>query len=768
MLFDTFYYYTSMFKVYAAIILIVFAFPLVMWREYLRDKRYSFRFLFCVITQSCFCINLVLLLGFIGICNTYTIIAGFIAEYVVVTRRFKSASSEAGRNSFIKNIARNKLPGRRLFSSLFKELRRSLRSLWVKIVHMPLWNYLLKNWFIVLVMGAAVIYNAAFFTHNTNIYHSYQCSDIPVHQSWLYALEHGTLFVDGIYPFGMHSMIYVIRVLTGINLREILLYYGSFMALVVMLSMYCLARKIFKGRCTALLPVVLFSILMNNDRYAASLPQETGMFAVITLAYFMLEFLHSTREKHFIKSDSRVKRAFRINQYFFRRYLTVDVLLITLSVALVIEYHFYTAIAAVMMVIALALAFLPRLIHKQYWVPLMSAGFLGALIALAPFGACLMKGIPFQESMAWATSVIKGEKWEGTGSDYLSLLEQNKDTAAGSTASVTTAEGTAEKQRPQGLISWIRAIYNAELNFGGGSLFGNSSALLMLICMAAAVFSAFIYAMFKSTRFVAGDYLGIALYVLIISIMGCAEELGIIALVAPSRASVFIQPILFILYAIPVDAVLRPLLMVKLRALTAAVTALSVAVSGFAGYYLVKNGHLHHFFDVNLAYYNEPEYLIRKIKQEFPRNSYIIVSSTEEYYEILDYGYHTEISEFVNMLDKNEKPLTLPSQYVFFFVEKHVLQDYYHGSVDVAPNFALDDFVYMASNQDYYFQRSIIESKAYYWALKCAETYPNTFKVYFEDDIYIAFLLEQNTFYPYNLKLDYKTTLLNGEVTADE
>ncbi len=775
MLYDTFYYYTSMLKVYGAIFIIVFAFPLVMWREYLRDKRYSFRFLFCLITQNCFCINLVLLLGFIGICNTYTMFAGLIVEYIVVTRRFKRSDGTRDKNAFIKNLSHNKLLGKRFFSSLFMEIRRAMKAQLIRFVHLPLWGYLVKNWFIVLAIGAALVYNAYFLCHNVNINHCFQFSDIPVHQSWIYALEKGTLFVDGVYPFGMHAMIYTVRALTGINLREVLLYFGSFQTLMVMLSMYCLARRIFKGRCTALIPVVLFSLLQNNGRYAASLPQETGMFAVLTLAYFMLEFLHSRREKHIIKSDRKMKRIFRINQYFFRRYLTVDVLLIALSVALVVEYHFYTAIAAVMLVISFALAYLPRLVHKEYWVPLASAGFLGALIAIAPFGACLMKGIPFQKSMEWATSVIKGEKWEyGTGAGYLETLEQVKEGGAAEDASSaetadTSAETTsAADNRPHGLMEWIRAIYDALIGFGN-FLYGTESSQIMLVCMAIAVFASFIYAMFKSTRFVAGDYLGITLYVFILCVMGCAGTLHIVQIFESNRTSVFLQPLLFILYAIPVDAVLRPLLMVKFRALTAAVSALTVALSGAVGYYIVDTGHMHNYFDLNLAYFNEPEYVLRQIKQEYPKNSFTVVSPTEEFYEVLDYGYHTELSEFINMVDGGMDMYTFPTQYVFFFIEKQVMHDFFLGTGNmVSPDRALDKFVYLASDQDYYYQRVALESKAYYWAQECREMYPNLFRTFFENDIYVVYILEQNSYYPLNLKIDYQTKLIAEGAKASE
>ena len=166
-------------------------------------------------------------------------------------------------------------------------------------------------------------------------------------------------------------------------------------------------------------------------------------------------------------------------------------------------------------------------------------------------------------------------------------------------------------------------------------------------------------------------------------------------------------------------------------------------------------GWYHAFFDVNQAYYNEAEYLLRHIKKSFPNNTYTIVSPTEEYYDVLDYGYHTELSEFMNMVNGKQKEFTFPTQYVFFFVEKQVLQDYFYGSVEVSLRYAAMDFSYLANSQDYYFQRAIIESQAYCWAQKIGQIYPSSFKVYYEDDIYVAYILHQNIFNPYDLRIDY-------------
>ncbi len=107
------------------------------------------------------------------------------------------------------------------------------------------------------------------------------------------------------------------------------------------------------------------------------------------------------------------------------------------------------------------------------------------------------------------------------------------------------------------------------------------------------------------------------------------------------------------------------------------------------------------------------------------------------------------------MISKNEDEFYFTTDYVFFFIEKVLLQDYNHGKVNVSLEYAQNDFAYMGDIQDYYFQRAVIQSRAYYWAKAFHKAYPKNFKIYFENDIYIVYLMEQNTYSPYNLQIDY-------------
>jgi hypothetical protein len=301
----------------------------------------------------------------------------------------------------------------------------------------------------------------------------------------------------------------------------------------------------------------------------------------------------------------------------------------------------------------------------------------------------------------------------------------------------------------------LRYYYVAIFNFGLLAMFGGSATKLMFLCMLLGLLCAILLLLQKKTRNYGHDYIALMINMIILCTVGAAQVLGLVELVAAARASTFAEPFIGLIYMLPVDFIFRILGRWKNRYYQSFLNALSLSVCGIAAVLIIKMGWYHAFFDVNQAYYNESEYLLRHIRQSYKKNTYTIVSPTDEYYDVLDCGYHTQLSKFMDMVNGNQKEFTFPTEYVFFFIEKRVLQDYTYGPVEVDLKYAAMNLVYLENSQDYYFQRAIIESQAYYWAQKMQQVYPLNFKVFYEDDIYVAYILKQNTYSPYNLQMDY-------------
>jgi len=758
MIVDTGAYVISMISVLFGCIVRDFLIPLFVWRKHLDGKGYGYRFWFCTLSQAFIQINLVTFLGIFNILNRFTFLGFNLLIYALILWNYSDKKFFLRCREYLHALW-NAYKEEWLMRYILGSIRIRCKTLLRKIRSLPLGKSLKKHCLEVLILAGIIIYNIWFLTHNVLIYHCYQFSDIPVHQSWIYELEQGNLYSDGIYPFGMHIMIYFVRTLFRFNLREILLYAVAYQFTVLIIGVYLLAKEVFVGKYIPMASILIVSFLVNQDRYGASLPQEVGMYAVVGIAYFMIRYLHKDREKNIIGSDSRLKRIFRINSYINRKYIDSELILLMISVSLVISYHYYTAIAAVFVIVSIGLSYLPRILKKQNFVPLFFSGLMGGLIAVIPVGVCLLKGIPFEKSIDWAKSVMAGEEWVGSNPEYMEKLAE----ALGDDSFINDKGNTgtyAEEAEPdteypkQSVMQMLQYYGKSIYDFGSGNMFGHEATLLMFACMLTGLLCAPLMLLKKNSRFYGCDYLALDIIMLIFYTVGASQALGIPEIIAAARASTFAQPFVGLIYLMPVDFLFRILGFWKNRTYQKVLRAMSLAVCVMAGFIIVKAGWYHKFFYVNQSYYNEVEYVLRHIKKSYKKFSYTIVSPTDEYYDVIDHGRHTELSQFVNMISGNEEKFTFTTDYVFFFIEKLVLQDYNYGRVEVAPEYALKNFVFMEDVQDYY-QRAVVESKAYFWAKKFQELYPRNFKVYFENDIYVVYLMEQNTYYPYDLQVDF-------------
>lgn len=781
MIVDTGAYVWSLIQVLLCCVFRDFLIPLLVWKNHLRNRSYRYRFWFCVITQASLQINLVLLLGFFNICNRWTIIGGNTIVYLLIAWNFSDKRFFQNCKAF-GNSLWHAYKEEWLVNYIIRALTDGIRKFCKSVRSLPIWTFIRKNWLEVFLLGTIVVYNIWFLTYNLMRYHCYQFSDIPVHQSWIYNLEHGTLFSDGIYPFGMHAMVYFIRVIFQLDLREILLYSGAYQTVLLMIGLYLLAKEIFYAKYTPITVVAIVSLMLNQSRYAASLPQEAGMYAAVGVAYFMIKYLHEDRKKFVLTADSFLRRMFRINSYINKRYIRSESILFILCVAAVIEYHFYAAIAAIFMVVAIGLAYILKIFRKQYFVPLVFCGIMGAIIAVLPFGASLAKGIPFQNSMKWATNVIAGKAGEDAGTQPDTATESDGGNGGNTPAGGEAGEKTAEEEAAAGektgesneaeadnadekkikvnygamtFREILQYYYDAIFNFGAVAMFGSDATQLMFYCMALGLICAFLMSLSKKHRIHGQDYMALLIIMLMFSTVGAAKQLGIVELIEVGRVPSFSQPFVGFIYMLPVDFAFRVMGYWKNRYYRAVMNVLSAAVCAGAVFLIITLGWYHSYFGVIHAYYNEPAYLLRHIKQSYDRYSYTVVSPTDEYYELMDFGYHTQIAEFMNMVNGKQKAFTFPTKYVFFFIEKHVLNDFYYGYTDVDLKYAAMEFRFYADEKIYDYERAIIESQAYYWAKKFEQIYPQTFRVFYEDDIYIAYILEQNVYHPYDLQVDY-------------
>jgi hypothetical protein len=139
------------------------------------------------------------------------------------------------------------------------------------------------------------------------------------------------------------------------------------------------------------------------------------------------------------------------------------------------------------------------------------------------------------------------------------------------------------------------------------------------------------------------------------------------------------------------------------------------------------------FKELNMEYNDSVEAYL-KIKKEFKPKEWNIVSPVEHYPLIIGYGWHYEIWEFADALDRNDnEKLTIEIPDLFIFVEKKIFPDETPVSKELAVLTFITDRELLS---DYYKgkTRKIIQSKVYYWAEEFLQR-NDEMTVYYESDV---------------------------------
>lgn len=105
------------------------------------------------------------------------------------------------------------------------------------------------------------------------------------------------------------------------------------------------------------------------------------------------------------------------------------------------------------------------------------------------------------------------------------------------------------------------------------------------------------------------------------------------------------------------------------------------------------------------------------------------------------------------------KEILIPTERVYFYIEKKPLNyaDEYEGKIPEISEKQAKKALPESTGMNAYSgtNRSITMSRMYYWAQEFQKLYPNEFKVYFEDENFICYYIEQNVYRLYNFAIDY-------------
>ena len=773
--------FLGIFAVYTGVTL---ALPALMFRRILRGRSLAEQFLMCYTFGNFYIINIVFLLQLLHISNFFTL-AGLTAVLSIVIggRVNRIPLKQQAGNTW--HLFGKLLRGRmKLKSAIFlflgkcaEGIKRLVKFFYRHIVKNPIQSMLLLGIGVCLcwIYGRQII-----------LVYGYRASDIPVHMSWINEMSRGKIFAKGVYPFGFHCMIYYLHAVFRFDTYVILCQF--FFAQVIFMHLVLLAML--KQLCkTKYIPYIgTFVFLLGNfwsgqtySRFYATLPQEFGMIFVIPSIYFLIRFFQIPKQK---LADKETR-------------LTLQCFAMAFSLTLAI--HFYGTMIAGLCCIGIACGFCFRFLRKEYFCRIMFTGICSVFLAVLPMGIAFATGTPLQGSLGWGLSVINGGKSS-------SSTEAEAETDEAETLEVSTGDdkNTVRVVKPDGTVMKILVsdLPSAQENESGGQMqtettapavpkvsFGEkirkipgkaknalsemSSRILefiikldvknigymILASFALLLLLGFIFCVFRQTEYGA-MLMSMGFCMWIVTILLCAGVFGLPPLMDGARCSIYYVYLLSAALTALADGLLYMVL--PLRKLRLVRNAVSLAVTaavlmGMFQNHMIKQSDFSSGFVMNGAIT-----CLSNIIHENEDKTWTIVSANDETQMGLDHGWHYETITFLRgmeTLEKNTKVI-IPTKTVYFFIEKipgDYAVSYAKSGQSISRKGASRSLPNVGGIGMYQGEgRWIVMSRMYYWAQAFMELYPNEMKVYYEDNKFICYKIEQNMYHQYNFAIDYR------------
>ncbi len=798
-------------KVFLAYCFLVFLWPSVVFHRLLKGKSLTFRVCFCA-TGSIVLVNtVVLFLGLLHLLNKYTVWLFFYGIFAFFLLRMVPFHKK-----YIRTLQRlfNREYGLKMFLSRTLHYAKmfltvGLKRLWLK------WK---PHFIEYLVLFILIVYGVIYFSWGAFHDHSYGFGDMYVHHSWIYSLTLGTIFSDGVYPEAMHCFIYAMHTLFGIKIYSCLLFLAGVHMVVYLLSAYCMLKEVFRWRGSVLLAMTLFLIVkmdcidgvFSMSRLQWTLPQEFGLFTQFLCAAFFVRYLRSSHHP---------KRGRKTTRLVWDENLLVFGLAISASFSI----HFYTTIMAFFLCFCFLVFSLRKTFRKTHFLPLAAAAFLGVAASTVPMAGALASGIPFQGSINWAMNIITGtDTKEGRGQNSAAAQTpapapnggtsqsiapgaqgpasqgSSSGTETGGSPNSEILPGTAENAAPKpsvlkklgSIFNWGFSKLSGVLPNGYYTLYPHQARLYLLISVLSLILlgayravvgflKKYIPDLELDARALNGHApLLLASYVFLF--LYAAPLIGLPELVAGSRLCSTIHLLLMGVAVMPLDllfTIFTPYLSAGLMDFLFGCTLAALCLL------VVQTGYYHGYLYFELTRYNGAVNLTQHLIGKYPQYSYTVVSPTDELYQTIQYGRHTDLYEFMTHI-KYDKQYYIPTEYIFVYVEKHPLEyaqshffdgpgwlaqkiypALYTSYVSQCPEISGSEVSAESAKELYrttlawpiythLVNRTVLESRAYFWCQDFAKLYTYETEVYYEDKDIICYRIHQNPKRPFNMVID--------------
>ncbi|MCI8326658.1 MAG: hypothetical protein HFI37_02660 [Lachnospiraceae bacterium] len=742
-------------EIFLAYFLITFLPPFFVLRRKLKTQSLSVRFMIYCILGNFYVINLVFLLQLLHISNRFTLIFFTVVPAIAAM------------------IKINHLPVRETLEPCFESTRRFLNGqVGVRSQLEKTWFWIGKelrcfgkwcqkvilkhslDWILVFVVTALV-----FWIYGSNMFRTYGycASDIPVHNYWInYMSKDCQIFVDGVYPFGFHCVIYYLHTVFGIATYTLLRLFWVVQTLLVHYMLFAFLKGCCRSKFLPYAGAGIYAVSSQFSesvymRFYSSLPQEFGMIFILPSIYFLFAYFEKRKAE---LDDHKMKR--RANWYLVG---------FAISFSLTLAVHFYGTMIAGLFCLGIGVGYGFRFFRKKYFFPVLLAGVFGVIIAILPMGIAYVTGTPLQGSLKWGMSVVSsGEEVDHQQKEH-SEKESSKVKKEDRESVVLYKDLFKEwsvsfKNRMKTKAKDTWDILRDSIDYWLSS--SDDLVLYRSICggMACLLIVSILLFILKQQDYGA-RILSTVCFMVFMSVLLMANKLGLPELMDSNRCAIFYAYMVPIVWVFCADACLTLLLgWVRFQWM---IHVVSFALVCGIGFYmtekdLVKDPLYMEGFETNSAIT-----CLTNILHNDEEKTWTICSANDELRMCEEYGYHYETIKFLRNMEykkgEKKKKIVIPTNRVYFFIEKIPL-DYsvtYENSGQKISKKGADRKLPVAEGLGIYQgeNRWVVMSRMYSWARAFQQKYPNEMKVYYESDEFICYRIEQNTYSFYNFAIDY-------------
>lgn len=740
-------------KVFIGYIFLMFIWPSVVFRKFLKDKKNSFRFSFCVTVQICLINTIVLVMGLFHVLDDRLV--DYIFWGIFILAVWKMDDMVQLRKILLDNSSDKAYQFSALKVLIVKRIVKRIKRLWREI-YARFWEYT--------ILVVVIVFGMIYFSYGAFQIHTYGFTDLFIHHGWINGLAEGQIFSEGIYPQAMHCFVYCMHVLFNIKIYSVIKFLQCIHIVVFLISSYLFLKEIFYWKYSPVFVMGLyltlnFSFEYSMSRLQVTLPMEFGFYTQFLCALYLVRYLR--REDTFAWKRTCLKKC-----------MNNDLLLFMLAMMASIEIHFHVTVMAFILCASISIFNISKIFVKKKWFPLLLTIICGCFFAILPMVGAYISGIPLEGSLYWGVNSISSENGalpQETETGEHEVVRGPLDLAEGDLDIIAKLPNTGQKLartiiRSEYLLKEIyKKGYQGMYSAKRGKRIFDITIVVIGIYFIGKFGKGKLCAQIKRTSENYPPIILLSFVSVLIYAAYTAPELGLPVLITDYRFCAVGHLLILAVMVMPADILLSiGVLYYKDKLLQ------QISVVMTLGIYIMTHmlGSYHKYLFFVLSQCDAAVRVTNSIIEEFPEDSFTLIAPDEEKPLVTLYGNHEEIWRFLETCAKGS--YTIPTKYIFMYVEKKPIeyyQSYYFNgplwlgsgqknevkATEISIEAAQEDMSKFGSWYRYGQGRTILESHAYEWCQDFSRRYPSELGVYYEDENFVCYYIKQDTDMLYEL-----------------